>query len=72
MGRAALVIRAPHIGWLVVLGLACAILLALGSAIYGYHAHRLARQAEFVLDSLSHGRWVRLDSGDVLLHGKAH
>ena len=46
-------VRPPHIGWLIVLGWALAILLAAGSALYGLHAKALADRATNVLDSLA-------------------
>jgi hypothetical protein len=57
----------PLLGWLIVLALACALLLAAGSAIYAHRTRGLARRATQILDSLGRGRWVQLDSSDVVI-----
>jgi hypothetical protein len=62
--------RAPHVGWYVVLTLALCILLAAGSAIYGLYAKRTVDRATAALEDLTRGRWVRLDSGDVVIRKK--
>ena len=59
--------RAPHAGWYVILTMALCILAIAWAGWYGRHAIHLAHRAAFVIDSLTRGRWVQLDSGDVVI-----
>lgn len=62
--------RPALLGWLIVLALACAILLAARSAIDMRDASRVSARATHVLDSLARFRCVPLDSTTIIIRGR--
>lgn len=59
--------RAPHAGWYVVLTMALCLLAVVWAGFYGFKAIHLVDRATSTLDRLDRGRWVQLDSGDVII-----
>lgn len=62
--------RAPHAGWYVVLTIALCVLAVCWAEHRMREANRLASQARRTIEMLNRGRWVQLDSGDVVIRRK--